>query len=362
MSFKKPVINKPVKSIESLQIFLRGVSKWGKTTLFHSLGMEKYGDPERYLLIGLGSEMGYKLLDNLQATQVETFEELLELQKWLIEQKGKEHNISMIGLDVVSEMLPMLEQYVCKLSFKETGKMCKSINSAFSGYGTGQKRMESILREFFTKFSKAGIGVILIGHTKVKSIKEKGSDDDGYNVLTSDLPNHIESLLYGMFDVILTGTVDKDVQNNKIQGTQRRLYFRGDGYVQSGVRFGENTDIPEYIVCEEQDNLARTVIDILEEGMRKSAINPVDKAEFKKQQKKEEADIEIKAQKYAESKETTGYTIEQKQDMLEKIKANLSSIEMSDLQKIMKEYNISSFKDAQTIPDKALDEILEFID
>ena len=46
MSFKKPQVNKIVTDIQSLTIYLRSVRKWGKSTLFKNLILEKCGDPE----------------------------------------------------------------------------------------------------------------------------------------------------------------------------------------------------------------------------------------------------------------------------------------------------------------------------
>ena len=64
MSFKKPTVNKVVTDIQSLTIYLRSVRKWGKTTLFRDLILEKYGDPEYGLLVGMNAEAGYSILDN----------------------------------------------------------------------------------------------------------------------------------------------------------------------------------------------------------------------------------------------------------------------------------------------------------
>ena len=112
MAFKKPQVNKIVTDIQSLTIYLRSVRKWGKSTLFKNLILEKYGDPECGLLVGLGAEAGYSILDNLNVTQCETWKDMKELKKWLINEKGKEHNIKMIAFDVVEEIIPLAEAEV----------------------------------------------------------------------------------------------------------------------------------------------------------------------------------------------------------------------------------------------------------
>ena len=80
MAFKKPTLIKTKADIQSLTIFLRSVRKWGKSTLFRNLILEKYGDPEAGLLVGVGNEVGYNLLDNLNATQVESWKDMKELK------------------------------------------------------------------------------------------------------------------------------------------------------------------------------------------------------------------------------------------------------------------------------------------
>ena len=106
MAFRKPTINKTKTDIQSLTIYLRSVKKWGKSTLFRDLILEKYGDAEKGLLVGVGAEAGYNILDNLNVTQVESFKDLKELKKWLINEKGKEHDIKMVAFDVVEELIP----------------------------------------------------------------------------------------------------------------------------------------------------------------------------------------------------------------------------------------------------------------
>ena len=93
MAFVKPVINEIKPDIKNLSIYLRSTKKFGKSTLFRDVVLAKYGDPSRGLLVGCGNEVGYKMLDNLNVTQVNTYKDMIELQKWLIEEK--EENITL---------------------------------------------------------------------------------------------------------------------------------------------------------------------------------------------------------------------------------------------------------------------------
>ena len=130
--FKKPTINKVKTDIQSLTIYLRSVKKWGKSTAFRDIILEKYGDPSYGLLIGVGAEAGYNILDNLNVTQVESFKDMKELKKWLINEKGKEHDIKMIAFDVVEEIIPLAEEEIIRMSNLDK-KPCSTFNGAYGG-------------------------------------------------------------------------------------------------------------------------------------------------------------------------------------------------------------------------------------
>ena len=352
MSFKKPSVIKTKADIQSLTIFLRSVRKWGKSTAYRDLILEKYGDPEAGLLVGVGNEVGYNLLDNLNATQVESWRDCKELKKWLINEKGKEHNIKIVAFDVVEELIPLAEQEVIRMSNAE-GKACTTLNGALGGFGEGRKRLQKILKEFFTDLRKAGFGIFCIGHTKVKTIKEKGDETEGYNILSSTLSNDYESIFADIFDVILTGTIEKAVDGKKVVGEERRLYFRSTGYIDAGCRFAPDA-VPEYIVYE--GNFARTLLDTLEEGLRKSKTNPVSKEEFKKEQAKEVKELENKLPEVEEQEPKLN-----KVEAVNTIKANISKLNFADVQNTMKKYGFANFNNPDEIPEEGLLEILKMI-
>ena len=188
MAFKKPSVKKTVQSLDSLRIYLRSVKKFGKSTLFRDTVLEEYGDAEKGLLVGVGAEMGYTLLDELNTTHVMTWKDMEELKKWLITEKGKEHDIKLVAFDVIDELIPIIEKEVCRLSMVETGKSCKSINQAFGGYGKGQERAKELAKQYFFELYASGFGVWAISHTKTKNIVEKGMEEtEGYTILTSNL-------------------------------------------------------------------------------------------------------------------------------------------------------------------------------
>jgi hypothetical protein len=281
MTFKKPQVNKIVTDIKNLTIYIRTLKKFGKSTLFRDVVLEKYGDPERGMLVGLGAEIGYNLLDDLNRTHVETYQELIELKNWLIKEKGKEHNIELVAFDVVDELMPIVEKEVIRLSVIDNKKPCKSINAAYGGYGAGQLKVVELTKDFFLELKKAGIGVWAIAHTKYKNIKEKGAIDEGYMSLSSTLQSNYESIFGDIFDCVLTGFIDRELEEETVQVTDdkekvirhatgeiRKLYLRGNTFIDAGCRFKDGS-VPEYIIFD-QPNMAKIFIETLETGMKLS--------------------------------------------------------------------------------------------
>ena len=343
-------INKSTNDLNKLRMYLRAVPKWGKSTLFRNIILEEYDNkPEKGLLISLGAEYGETLLDELQCTHVDNWKELKELQNWLIKEKGKEHNIEMIAFDVIDELIPIAETEICRMSQIETGKVCKSINSAYNGYGMGQTKLKLLLKNFFNSLYKAGFGIMAISHTKIKTITEKNMNpDEGYMVLTSNLPNTYENIFSDIFDCILTGTIEKTITDGKLDGIERRLYFRGDGYVEAGTRFSSNS-IPEYLVVDDDPKqFAKTFIHTLKEGMRLSATNPIDKEQVKKEVQKEKKETEKELEKIQE--QLVQEEQEEREENIEELKTKLKALMTSTnvknkVKEYMKSKNIKSVKD-----------------
>lgn len=328
MAFKKPSIKKTVTTLNSLRIYLRSVKKFGKSTLFRDIVLAEYGDPEKGLLVGIGAEMGYALLDSLNSTHIETWKDLQELKTWLIKEKGNEHNIELVAFDVIDEIIPIVEKEVCRLSQIETGKPCKTINAAYNGYGKGQDKVKEMLKTYFFDLYKAGFGLFAIAHTKTKNIIEKGMEEsEGYTTLTSNLSNSYEGVFGDIFDCVLTGMIDREIVDGRTIGTTRKLFFRGDHYVDAGCRFSKDS-VPEYMIFDNIDN-APEFINILKEGMRKSAKSPISKEEFSKRvtEEKEQLKENLKKaiEKENEVEETAEENVVNKDELLSQIQTEMKT-------------------------------------
>lgn len=278
MAFVKPQINTIKPDIKNVSIYLRSVKKFGKSTLFRDVIVEKYGDPARGLLVEVGMEHGANLLDNVNTTHIDTYKDLLELQKWLIEEKGKEHNIEIVGFDVADEIVPLFDnETIRRHNIENPQKQVKSIKAAMGGYTAGEQFSATLMKNYFDKIKAAGIQVWCLGHSKYKNIKDKANvDNEGYMQLTSNLSAAYEAALGDIFDVVLTGIIDRNIEtvgegdSAKRYATDavRKLYFRGTPEIDAGGRFAADA-VPEFMVFD-KPNMAADFIKIVEDGMEKS--------------------------------------------------------------------------------------------
>lgn len=279
MAWNKPVVNVIKPDIKNLSIYLRSTKKFGKTTLFRDMILAKYGDPSRGLLVGCGNEIGYKMLDNLNVTQVKTYKDMTELANWLITEKGKEHNIEIVAFDTGDELALITDAETIRQSNVENPtKKCKSIKGAFGGYTAGEKfSANDLIKPYMTRLQDAGFGVWVIAHTKFKTIKEKGGlDEDGYMQLSSNMGADYEAAFGDIFDVTLTGVIDRDLETKQVGDKTkkyatdeiRKLYFRGTTLIDAGGRFADGT-VPEFMVFDKPD-MGAEFVRVVEEGMEKS--------------------------------------------------------------------------------------------
>ena len=282
MGFTKPKLNTVVSDIKNVSIYLRSVKKWGKSTLFRDVILAKYNDLEKGVLVECGLENGDTML-NSNMVHLDTYKEFVEFKKWLIETKGKEHNIEMICFDTADEMMPIFEKEIIRQNNVENPqKPCKSILGAFGGYNAGVNMAATMVKKYIADIKQAGFGVWVIAHSKFKTIREKGGlEEDGYMQLTSNLVSAYESAFGDIFDCTLTGVIDR-VFDEKTDGKKtkkyttdsvRKLYFRGTSLIDAGGRFASDT-VPEYLEYDMPSlDFAKLFIKTIEDGLKGSTID-----------------------------------------------------------------------------------------
>ena len=264
--------NKVALNFENYCILLRGEPKSGKSTLYSEIVNEFYGTPDAGLLIPF--EKGYSAIDNVNIFPYTVLPEMkidgvtkhgwdvfVELIDEIIATKD-ENGIKIVCIDTVDEVMRVATSKIMKLSVKETGKPCKSLNDAFGGFARGKERLGTLIKDQIQKIRNAGIGIIFIGHTKYKTLKTK-IDQEEYQILGSNLSEDLDRMIANDADMIIMITNEAKIVKGEIVGHERKIRLRSDGFYAAGSRFKH---VPETIECD-----AKTFIKTMEEAVKAAA-------------------------------------------------------------------------------------------
>lgn len=265
--------------LASYRHYWRGVQKSGKTTLFYQLMMKLYGDPSYGLELSIGNERGYKAIDGMVYDEAPTWSELMEIVDDLVENKD-DNNFKFICFDTVDELIELAKKEVVRLDYRDSGEKRK-FNACFGGFGEPRRQVQILIDNIMTKLEDCGYGLIWIGHSKIRDIKEKNGDE--YQKLTSNLSTDYDNIFAHKADVVMMIDVEKDIEDKLIQGTKRYMYFRDNGFVNSGGRFSNIEDKVEFSV----DNYIKTVSDAIRAEIKSHKADDKYMAEKAKQEQQE---------------------------------------------------------------------------
>lgn len=285
-------VNKVSLDFNNYYYYIKGVPKCGKTTFARDLTLELYNKPEAGLLISVGDEKGYKALDSIQAVDCEDWAEFEEVVDDLVENYDEYKDIKLIYIDTVDELIRLAEEETCRASQRQTGKKC-TLNSAFGGYNAGRQHITKIVTEKMALLNKL-YGVMCIGHTKLRTIKEQGSSEEfEYQMLDSNLNKDMDNIFGNKADIIGIVNVERDVNSKtkRVEDTKRYLYFRNNGFVNAGGRF-EN-------IVEKIEFTAKNFIDAVEDAIKKGVKTPMSDEQFEKARAKEIEENKVKAEEFA---------------------------------------------------------------
>lgn len=355
----KMKINKVSLDFENYYFFLKGVEKSGKTTLARDLVLKLYGKAEAGLLLAIGKEKGYKALDNIQALDVEEWSDFEEAIDDLIENREEYKDIKLVFIDTLDELIEMAEKATIAYSNRTTGKRVSTLNQALGGYGAGRKHLCKIVDEKLSALKSSGYGIFVIGHTKLKTIKEQGMvEEQEFQVLDSNLNSDYANIVAHKADVIATINVEREVNDSKrVTDTKRYVYFRNNGFINAGSRFSNIVAKVELSA----DNFIKAITDAIKNSMSE----PISDSEFEKRKAEEILENKKKAEEFIEKKkqgdDNSEESYQKKVEKLEKIKENMDKFDMEYLTEMMNKYNLEGFGDVQTIPMACLNEMLDKI-
>lgn len=314
MEFKKNTVK---CDIGSYIHYWRGIKKSGKTTLFYDLVKEQYGDLEKGLLISVGNEIGYQALDGLIYINTPTWSDVEEVVTELVENKA-DNKFEVVCFDTVDELIKLAKAEVVRLHKKKTGNVVE-FNAALGGYGAPRDKVNELIDTVLAKIRSAGYGLVLIGHCKIKDIKEKNGD--AYQKLGSNLNEDFDNIFANKADIIMTIYSEKEIDESKhISDVQRYMYFRTDGFVDAGGRFKNIPDRVEYG--------ARNYIDAFEQAVKGAINGDVTDKEITKRKKAEKAERDKAAAEFAKVEKSAKANEEleaRREDFISVISANFSS-------------------------------------
>ncbi len=263
--------------------YWRAPKKWGKTTLFANLIYELYKDMEKGLLISCGNERGYTALDSLMYVDCPDWMSLMEVVDELVENK-EDNSFKLIGFDTVDELVAMAQREVIRIDYRKSGQK-KEFNACLGGYGAGRKKVEELINSIITRLGDSGYGLIFIGHTKIRDIKEKNGDE--YQMLTSNLSSDYDGIFANKADICMMGVIEKNIDGGFVQHAERYMCFRGDGYVDCGGRFADIEDRVEVSA----ENYVKTITDAIKKSIKSHDVTDEYIAEKQKQEDKEKEEF-----------------------------------------------------------------------
>ena len=346
--------NKVKCDIGSYIHYWRGVKKSGKTTLFYDLVKAQYGDLNKGLLIAVGDEIGYQALDGLVYAETPTWLDFIEVIDALVEDK-EDNEFEVVALDTVDEMIKLAQEEVKRLHKKVKGQSAE-FNACFGGYGAPRKKVEELVDEQLARIRRAGYGLVLIGHTRLRDITEKNGDS--YQQLTSNLSADYDGIFANKADIVMTIVVEKDIDENKhINGTERYMYFRSDGFVDAGGRFSQMPEKIEYG--------ADHYISAFEAGVKGAIQGKVSDKEIAKRKSEEAEERKKSAVAYSKASKENKIDVEKNEELIADIKekfSNLTEEVKAEVKEYMKELGVKTLKNPDEIPTKYIEQIIEKID
>nr|DAQ07324.1 MAG TPA: AAA domain protein [Caudoviricetes sp.] len=358
-------------------ICLLGESKVGKTTLIKEV-CEKLAGDDGYLFLECGSERGADAIQginyincpewNMDYDELTNSAGLADVCEDIIDNKTSEYpNLRAVIFDTYDHLIDIAEAESIRLWNKECRdsghpeKCVKSINQAWSGYGRGEKKAIEIMFDTMAQLRNVGVASIIIGHVKTKEVSDVVSGES-YQILTSDQQQNYFNALKKNLHFLGLAYIDRDVVKektgrknavtkkeetiNKISSESRKIKFRDDNYaVDSGSRFADI--IPE--IDMNADAFIQALTDAIKAEQAKSGVSLAD---AKKQQAKQNKELEKRVAKHeeeAKSKAELDEVIEQIVEFFTENKSDIAKIK--PILAACKESGFNTPKDIDNIDD-----------
>lgn len=272
--------NEVTVDLANYRYLFKAPPKFGKTTFFVDLVKKLYGSTEFGLLCSIGNEKGYKAIPDVIVADCPTWGDLMEVVDDLVENRD-EYKFRMVALDTIDELIAVAVNEVIRLDWRQCGEK-RTINSAFGGYGAGRKKVEELVNSVITKITEANLGIVFLGHTKIKTLTPKVGE--AYDMLTSNLSNDYAKIFENKADMIVTGVIEREVEDGLLQDESRWLVFRGDNFVDAGSRFANIVERVPFST----ENFITAVKDAIKSAIGEKATDEYLENKAKQEQKERE--------------------------------------------------------------------------
>lgn len=343
MSILKNIKKNKVKAdFSSFTYTVAGRPKAGKTSLVYKTAVKKFGNADSLLLVAF--ENGYGALDGVNAIDIEDFEDFVDLVDELVENKDQVP-YKMICLDTVDIMQDLATEYVVKKASRQDGKSYKKLVDI--PWGGGWNMLADEISSAVNKLHKNGFSLWFVTHDKDKSFETR--EGLKYDKTTLSLTGKVRDVCLNMSDFIIFIELSKELDEDGKLVDKRKIHFRGDSSLECGSRL---EDIPDNI-----DYSIDGFIDAVEGAVLK-AYNG-DKQAMENAKKEQAMEIENRAKSMASS--IKEIDVKRNIELIDKIKASISKLDMTQVKPLMDQYGVTSFNDAEVIKTECLEKICSLI-
>lgn len=247
----------------SYNIYIGGEAKIGKTTTVMEI-CKKLAGEDGYLFAEIGQERGADAIEGInyvncpcwdmpydEDTNSLGFEDVVSD---ICDNKTTEYkNLRVFIIDTYDQLINIAEDKSIAL-YNRTGpeKKASTINSAWGGYGRGEKKAIELMLDAIAKLREVGVSTIIIGHVKTKDITDVVSGES-YQILTSDQQQNYFNAIKKNMHIVAMACIDRQVIREKtgkkdfngqektigkITSESRVFKFRDDTYsIDAGGRF-----------------------------------------------------------------------------------------------------------------------------
>ena len=337
--------NKVMADFSNYIYTISGKPKSGKTSLVYKCAVEKFGNADNLLLVAF--ERGYNALNDINAVDIEKYDEFVELVDELVKNK-KDLPYKMVALDTVDIMQDLAIPYMLKKASRRDNKMYKVISDV--PYGNGWNLLQEVIYEQVNKLVKAGYNLWFITHDKDKTFTTK--DGLSYDKTVLSLTGKVRDVCVNMSDfIVYIDTTQRKVDDKIVD--ERIIRFRGDSTIEAGGRLEQVVESIPYSI----KGFIKAVEDAIlaEYGGDTKAVEKAKEEQTKDLEERVDRFIGNLDQPEEEEPKLN------KVEAVNTIKANISKLNFADVQNVMKKHGFANFNNPDEIPEEGLLEILKMI-